>query len=329
MIHYGQKDGLPSNMVYDIYQDDDGFMWLATDKGVVKYNGLKFQHYTTNDGLSDNECFFFRKDYEGRLWIGTYNGTLMYYKDGVFHTAKNTPFLQLAIKDGLTGDIHVEKDSSITIFFRNKSAIISVLHNRIRAYKLIPVTNIFGIGGLFDIRQNTSNSFDLYYPSNKLTIDTNSKILADTPYNHIILKSVNMLDVNHFYIADNCIYTDGLHLYKVLPKGFSSQNYINKVYVEHGHCFVATNHGLWIDSTCILQKHSISTIRKDREGNYWISTLDDGIYKMSISFLLSSCIENAYPSKVNHVAAYTDQLLITTTNRNTYRLRGSSVIVKI
>jgi hypothetical protein len=323
MVHYGQKDGLPSNMVYDIYQDDDGYMWFATDKGVVKYNGLKFQRYTTNDGLSDNECFFFRKDYEGRLWIGTYNGTLMYYKDGVFHTAKNTPFLQLSIKDGLTADIQIEKDSSITLFFKNRSAIISILHNKVSSYSLQTINEYFGNVRLYDIQKTSTNSFDLYYPHNKLTIDTNCKISNNYYYSELLTLVTRELN-QKFYIAGGNIYTNGFSLYQLLPKDFIQQHHINRVHAEQLHFFIATDHGLWIDNTCILQKHSISTIRKDREGNYWISTLDDGIYKMSRYFSLSNFMEHAYPVKVQHVAKIGNSLLFTTADRNTYQLSGDS-----
>ena len=43
ILHYGVEDGLPSNTIYDLYRDSKGFLWIATDKGEARYNGLKFE----------------------------------------------------------------------------------------------------------------------------------------------------------------------------------------------------------------------------------------------------------------------------------------------
>src|SRR5437016_2824434 len=71
--HFTIEDGLPSNNVYYIYKDSKGYLWIATDKGIARYNGIKFETFTTFNGLPDNEVFFFKEDYQGRLWLGTYN----------------------------------------------------------------------------------------------------------------------------------------------------------------------------------------------------------------------------------------------------------------
>ena len=64
--HYTTKDGLPSNTIYDIYHDEDGYIWFATSKGVSRYNGIKFENFTTTDGLPDNEVFQLREDADDR-----------------------------------------------------------------------------------------------------------------------------------------------------------------------------------------------------------------------------------------------------------------------
>ena len=39
------RDGLPDMEVYDLFQDQKGYMWIGTDKGVCKYNGQEFHYY--------------------------------------------------------------------------------------------------------------------------------------------------------------------------------------------------------------------------------------------------------------------------------------------
>lgn len=132
MLHYTIKNGLASNTIYDIYRDKKGYFWLGTDKGISRFNGISFENFTTADGLSDNECFFFRPDPYGRLWIGTYNGHLCFYKDGVFHNEKNTPWLKLPFTASQTAEIAVNKDSSLSVFFRDNPRIIEIRNQRLQ-----------------------------------------------------------------------------------------------------------------------------------------------------------------------------------------------------
>ena len=39
---FSLDNGLPSNRVYSFMQDRDGYIWVATEGGVVKYNGYSF-----------------------------------------------------------------------------------------------------------------------------------------------------------------------------------------------------------------------------------------------------------------------------------------------
>jgi ligand-binding sensor domain-containing protein len=42
---YNMDNGLPQNSVKDIIKDKYGFIWLSTDNGIVRYDGLKFDTY--------------------------------------------------------------------------------------------------------------------------------------------------------------------------------------------------------------------------------------------------------------------------------------------
>ncbi len=70
-IHYDITNGLPSNNVYMCLQDRLGYMWFATDKGVVKSNGYEFKVFTTEDGLPDNDAWRLQEDSKGRIWVNT------------------------------------------------------------------------------------------------------------------------------------------------------------------------------------------------------------------------------------------------------------------
>jgi ligand-binding sensor domain-containing protein len=72
--NYTVKNGLPSNVVYDIQQDHKGFLWLATQVGAVKFDGYNFTTYTIDDGLPDNNIADILIDSKNRIWFGTESG---------------------------------------------------------------------------------------------------------------------------------------------------------------------------------------------------------------------------------------------------------------
>src|SRR5688572_29372517 len=71
-IHYTIDEGIPSNEVYDIYEDSLGYIWFATDHGVSRFDGYSFRNYSTADGLVHNTVFGFYEDARGRVWVRTF-----------------------------------------------------------------------------------------------------------------------------------------------------------------------------------------------------------------------------------------------------------------
>lgn len=49
--HFTIEDGLPSNEVHFVHQDDNGYYWFCTDRGISRYNGYEFRNFTIAEGL--------------------------------------------------------------------------------------------------------------------------------------------------------------------------------------------------------------------------------------------------------------------------------------
>lgn len=80
--HLTTSTGLVSNHVYCILQDNNGFMWFGTDKGLNRYDGKSFLVFKHDDrdtnSLSDDNIQSLFEDSKGRIWIGTLNGLSVY-----------------------------------------------------------------------------------------------------------------------------------------------------------------------------------------------------------------------------------------------------------
>ncbi|MEO6540264.1 MAG: two-component regulator propeller domain-containing protein, partial [Ferruginibacter sp.] len=78
-IFYSTKDGLPSNSIYKAVLDNHGFLWIATDNGIAKFDGKNFKVYTTAHGLPDNEITDIFIDSSRRIWVTPFRRTTAYY----------------------------------------------------------------------------------------------------------------------------------------------------------------------------------------------------------------------------------------------------------
>lgn len=53
-VNHTVTGGLPTNMIKDVAHDPDGFLWIATDQGLVHYDGGRFETYSITEGLPSN-----------------------------------------------------------------------------------------------------------------------------------------------------------------------------------------------------------------------------------------------------------------------------------
>ena len=85
--HWTVQDGLPQDIVRGISQTPDGYLWIATLDGLVRFDGVRFSNFERSNtpGLVSNR---FREMYPGRggdLWLTNEIGGITRYHNGVFH----------------------------------------------------------------------------------------------------------------------------------------------------------------------------------------------------------------------------------------------------
>jgi signal transduction histidine kinase/ligand-binding sensor domain-containing protein len=79
LTQWGHRDGLPSTAIYAVAQTPDGFLWLGTSDGLVRFDGLRFvQVPLSNAGdVAFGRVQVLKVDRTGAMWIGTENGSLV------------------------------------------------------------------------------------------------------------------------------------------------------------------------------------------------------------------------------------------------------------
>lgn len=105
--HYTELNGLPSSETYQVFQDRSGFVWIATDNGVVRFDGGNMEIFNRTRGLTDNTVFGMYEDRRGRIWFRTYSGALSYFKLGAIHTYQYNSILQEKLRMSLLNKLVV------------------------------------------------------------------------------------------------------------------------------------------------------------------------------------------------------------------------------
>lgn len=109
---WSTDDGLPQNSVHAILQTHDGFLWIATEGGLARFDGLNFRVFQQAGEpafTSDDVCCL-SEDTRNALWIGTADG-LLRESDGRFE--------RFEAKDGLPSatilDVAADADGSVLV----------------------------------------------------------------------------------------------------------------------------------------------------------------------------------------------------------------------
>ncbi len=70
-------DGLPSNTVNRMAEDRLGYLWIATNDGLARFDGRSYRIWRAEDGLRDNRIWTVATDARNQVWIGTENAGLV------------------------------------------------------------------------------------------------------------------------------------------------------------------------------------------------------------------------------------------------------------
>jgi len=81
---WGTEQGLPGSVVISVVQTQDGYLWLGTQRGLVRFDGIRFTVFDEENtpGLNNDQIDYLFQDSHTNLWIGTDAGGVALEKDG-------------------------------------------------------------------------------------------------------------------------------------------------------------------------------------------------------------------------------------------------------
>jgi signal transduction histidine kinase/ligand-binding sensor domain-containing protein len=98
--------GLPQNIITGIHQTNDGYLWIATLDGLARFDGVRFTVFSkaNTPGIDSNRFTSLYADRQGHLWLGTETGSVTRYTRERFITYTTAHGLPLSFVRGFTAD---------------------------------------------------------------------------------------------------------------------------------------------------------------------------------------------------------------------------------
>jgi ligand-binding sensor domain-containing protein/two-component sensor histidine kinase len=288
---YNDENGLPSNEVYSIVQDQKGMIWIGCDAGLFKFDGVRYTtfHCETQNSKAISGLTL---SSSGKLYCFNFQSQVFYLENGKLIELKGCPppFITNLSADK-NGNIYISYSGGVDIY-NEKENIWKVVgkHNE----KLIRSGNIYVAktsrssleGKVFALRSNGIETFD---PIENQFFSTS--IFKDQSPGLFLLEYYrNRLWI--FSAEKNLVYQfKDKKIQKVakanLLRILSNRKITNVKSLSDGYLWICTYKGI-IRYDAIHDKaelfypeFSFSDAILDREGNYWFTSLQAGILRIS------------------------------------------------
>ena len=269
-INIDKSSGLPANSVYDVFQDKKGFMWFATDKGLCRYDGNNFKTYSANFQTSKSGSSIAEDDF-GRIWYSNFDGFLYFVKDGILQSLaqKKAPGYY---KYGLIKDELFQIQNNFVSIYDLKTLQLK----RKIALPDQQITFAFSSPDKFYVLGDFLYEFTNGKNYKKYILPKDFHQIIKTP---ILNFWKGELLINNKLSEKAFTFKEGtfkeFNFYNV-------PNFIQNTSISDGLVWFSTPNGIFKYENnrtikLYFPEDNISSIYKDRQNNYWISTLNKGV----------------------------------------------------
>jgi ligand-binding sensor domain-containing protein/signal transduction histidine kinase len=127
---WSSRQGLPGSAVICLVQSRDGYLWLGTQYGLVRFDGIHFTVFDEENtpGLDNDRIVFLFEDNETNLWVGTESSGLEMIHDGVIKNFR-------AAGDGSSGKVlYAYEDASSNVWFDASKGILRYHNGKVEFY---------------------------------------------------------------------------------------------------------------------------------------------------------------------------------------------------
>jgi ligand-binding sensor domain-containing protein/serine phosphatase RsbU (regulator of sigma subunit) len=289
---YSVQQGLAQSKVYTIIQDKNDYIWIGTDAGVSRFDGILFENFTTEDGLAVNGVQAIIQDNSGKIWLGHKGGGITRYNGRNFEQPEQIP---LILESDITS-FSIDQDGKLWIATAGNGAVCiwnpDTLMTELRYEQYLGKRlsdQVFRsyIGRDSTLFLITDVGIKKY---NRNTNDFEQFVIEKMPLYFQIITLLEDSKGDFWFGTHN----GGLYKYEIARDTF---------------LFYTTRDG--------LANNVVSSVFEDRLGNIWAGTWGGGISRLSGNRILTFNTANGLPdSKIRCITEDVEGNILIGTNEN-------------
>ena len=283
---YDNTTGLPTSEANAIAETTDGFIWIGSYGGLIRYDGNTFERYRATSGIASVVSLFV--DSRDRLWIGTndngaavmdrYGEVVMYGKRDGLPSASVRDFAE-----GPGGEIYIATTQGVAVVDTDNN--LSVIDDSMISSEYVRSLET-GVDGITyaltmdgDVFTLTNGALDKYYNSTDLKIEDIHALATDPGNPGYLYLGTKGSKIWYGTLADG--------FPKSAKIGVEPLEYINAIRCEGDNLWVCANNGVCIykdDEPHMLENipmySNIEGLMPDYQGNLWFVSSRQGVMKI-------------------------------------------------
>ncbi len=317
-VLYNNPNGLPTSEANTITQTSEGFIWIGSYAGLIRYDGNTFERIDSTTGIANVRCLYV--DSRDRLWIGTNDSGIFLMETGSLRQWDQPEGLRASsirsIMEDTNGNIFVGSASGISVIDGNLE-LRNLEDERIDASAIKEMRRgnddlIYGLTTSGDIFTLQEGKIALFISHENISFGTIVALLPDPVNPGCVYLAADDARVLYGPMRD-CFIPDKTT--DVSPLSYAE----NMEYID-GQIWICSGNGIgnldregfhFLDN--LPMNNSVNNVITDYEGNLWFTSSRQGVMKIVPNQFSDLFDRFDIPSEVvNSTCMYDGQLFIAT-----------------
>lgn len=316
------EHGLPQNSVRSIVQTRNGYLWLGTEEGLVRFDGIQFTVYDKNNtsAFKSNLIQKLLEDKAGNLWIATGSGGLIKYSDGEFTV--------LTTNNGLASNtiMALHEDRFARLWIATTNGLNILADDTVTTYNTL---NGLADNIVYSLTEDEKGRIWIGTNGGMSRFE-NGQVAPDGTFKEWVGKTINFTYLDRL---QNLWFNSEGNLYRLENGGLKSVEAVKNLLGETVFCaFEDKFNNLWFGTSDSLVRFSnggyerydasqgivgqVRSMIEDREGNFWLGSTKNGLHRISdgkfskytvSEGLASNHIYSIYEDRANNLWVGTDK----------------------
>ena len=286
---YNATNGLPTSDANYVFCSSDGYIWIGSYSGILRYNGTDFERLETDGGLTSGRVIY--EDSQSRIWVGTNdNGAVMIEDDMATHFTYKEGITSSSIRaftEDVDGNVYV--GTTAGVFYIDGDNIVHVIDderiNHERVLKMMTDADglIYGQtrnGAIFTIRDG---AIDEFYESRDLGIGLITTFLLDPEETGKIYIGTSESSVYYGEFGKKASYMEEIVAWPLENIHWISWD-CDRIWITStgGIGYIdETGEFVWLNN--LPMNNSIEMMTSDYQGNMWFASSAQGVMKVVTS----------------------------------------------